>query len=139
MLTPFTHDWRPGDRVVSIAVRESVADTGLGTIQRVLLTKAIILWDDGEQSEERLKDLIIAGFNESKLVKKSDEHIFGHRGQKEWWSGHSNLEEDMSSELALNDRLIINSMMISGIPLTIDKAKGLKWGSFINEGFAQGS
>ncbi len=139
MLTPFTHDWRPGDRVVSIAVRESVADTGLGTIQRVLLNKAIILWDDGEQSEERLKDLIVAGFNESKLVKKSDEHIFGHRGQKEWWSGHSNLEEDMSSELAMNDRLIINSMMISGIPLSIDKAKGLKWGSFINEGFAQGS
>ena len=27
--TPFTHDWRPGDRIVSIAVRESVADTGL--------------------------------------------------------------------------------------------------------------
>jgi len=72
MLTPFTHDWRPGDRVVSIAVRESVADTGLGTIQRVLLDRAIVLWDDGEQSEERLKDLIIAGFNEAKLVKKSD-------------------------------------------------------------------
>jgi len=83
MLTPFTHDWRPGDRVVSIAVRESVADTGLGTIQRVLLDRAIVLWDDGEQSEERLKDLIIAGFNEAKLVKKSDTHIFGHRGQKE--------------------------------------------------------
>tara|TARA_Y100000996_G_scaffold404296_1_gene378242 strand:- start:1180 stop:1599 length:420 start_codon:yes stop_codon:yes gene_type:complete len=139
MPDPFTHDWRPGDRIVSIAVRESVADTGLGTIQRVLLDKAVILWDDGEQSEERLKDLIIAGYNESKLVKKSDEHIFGHRGQEEWWTGHSNLQEDISSELALNDRLIINSMLISGIPLSIDKAKGLKWGNFINEGFAQGS
>ena len=138
MLSPFTHDWRPGDRVVSIAVRESVADTGLGTIQRVLLERAIVLWDDGEQSEERLKDLIIAGFNESKIVKKADS-IFGHRGQKEWWTGHSNLEEDISSELAMNDRLIINSMFISGIPLSIATAKGLKWGSFINEGFAQGS
>ena len=68
MLAPFTHDWRPGDRVVSIAVRESVAETGLGTIQRVLLDRAIILWDDGEQSEERLQDLIIAGFNPSKIV-----------------------------------------------------------------------
>ncbi len=137
MPDPFTHDWRPGDRIVSIAVRESVADTGLGTIQRVLLDKAVVLWDDGEQSEERLKDLIIAGFDESKLVKHADN--FGHRGQDEWWTGHSNLEEDISSELALNDRLIINSMLISGIPLTIDKAQGLKWGNFINEGFAQGS
>ena len=137
MPDPFTHDWRPGDRIVSIAVRESVADTGLGTIQRVLLDKAVVLWDDGEQSEERLKDLIIAGFDESKLVKHADN--FGHRGQDELWTGHSNLEEDISSELALNDRLIINSMLISGIPLTIDKAKGLKWGNFINEGFAQGS
>ena len=125
--------------MVSIAVRESVADTGLGTIQRVLLDRAVVLWDDGEQSEERLKDLIIAGFNEEKIVKKTEEHIFGHRGQKEWWSGYSHLKEDISSELAMNDRLIINSMLISGIPLSIDKAKGLKWGSFINEGFAQGS
>ncbi len=139
MLAPFTHDWRPGDRVVSIAVRESVADTGLGTIQRVLLDRAIVLWDDGEQSEERLKDLIIAGFNESKIVGFSAEDQFGHRGQKEWWTGTSNLVEDISSEIALSDRLIINNMMISGIPLSIDKAKGLKWGSFINEGFAQGS
>ena len=70
-MTPFTHDWRPGDRVASIAVREAVADTGLGTVQRVLLERAIVLWDDGEQSEERLKDLIIAGFDSSKIVKKS--------------------------------------------------------------------
>ena len=137
MLTPFTHDWRPGDRVVSIAVRQSVADTGLGTIQRVLLDKAVVLWDDGEQSEERLKDLIIAGFNEEKIVKHADQ--FGHRGQEDWWSGHPNLEEDISSELALNERLIINKMLISGIPLDIDSAEGLKWGNFINEGFIQGS
>jgi len=139
MLAPFTHDWRPGDRVVSIAVRESVADTGLGTIQRVLLDRTIVLWDDGEQSEERLKDLIIAGFDSSKIVGFSAEDQFGHRGQKEWWTGTTNLVEDISSEIALSDRLIINNMMISGIPLSIDKAKGLKWGSFINEGFAQGS
>ena len=138
MLAPFTHDWRPGDRVVSIAVRESVADTGLGTIQRVLLDRAIILWDDGEQSEERLKDLIIGGFDSSKNVFATEDQ-FGHRGQKEWWTGTTNLVEDVSSEIALSDRLIINTMMISGIPLSIDKAKGLKWGSFINEGFAQGS
>ncbi len=138
MLAPFTHDWRPGDRVVSIAVRESVADTGLGTIQRVLLDRAIILWDDGEQSEERLKDLIIGGFDSSKIVFATEDQ-FGHRGQKEWWTGTTNLVEDVSSEIALSDRLIINTMMISGIPLSIDKAKGLKWGSFINEGFAQGS
>jgi hypothetical protein len=137
MLAPFTHDWRPGDRVVSIAVRESVAETGLGTIQRVLLDRAIVLWDDGEQSEERLQDLIIAGFNEEKIVKHADQ--FGHRGQTHWFTGHSNLNEDVSSELALNERLIINKMMISGIPITIDSVKGLKWGSFINEGFAQGS
>jgi|TARA_Y100000310_G_scaffold92011_1_gene89560 hypothetical protein len=138
MLPPFTHDWRPGDRVVSIAVRESVADTGLGTIQRVLLDRAIILWDDGEQSEERLKDLIIAGFNEEKIVFSADQ--FGHRGQKEWWTGSSVKDvQDISSEIAINERLIINNMMISGIPLSIDRVKGLKWGSFINENFKQGS
>ncbi len=137
MLVPFTHDWRPGDRIVSIAARESVADTGLGTIQRVLLDKAVILWDDGEQSEERLQDLIIAGFNESKIVKDSEQ--YGHRGGSDWWSGFSNLEEDTSSELAINERLIINNMLISGIPLSIDRVSGLNWGNFINEGFAQGS
>ena len=142
MLTPFTHDWRPGDRVVSIAVRESVADTGLGTIQRVLLDRAIVLWDDGEQSEERLKDLIIAGYNESKIVKKTD--TYGHQSKdldfnKNWWGGTINLQEDISSELALSDRLVVNQMLISGVPLTIDNAKGLRWGNFINEGFAQGS
>lgn len=137
MLTPFTHDWRPGDRVVSIAVRESVADTGLGTIQRVLLDKAIVLWDDSEQSEERLKDLIIAGFNKNKIVKKSEQ--FGHRGQDEWFTANKNLKEDISSEIALNERLIINNMLISGLPLSISQFPGIKWGSFINEGFKQGS
>ncbi len=142
-MTPFTHDWRPGDRVVSIAVRESVADTGLGTIQRVLLERAIILWDDGEQSEERLKDLIIAGYDSSKIVSKKAE-IFGHQSKDldlkdNWWGGSINLEEDISSELALQDRMVVNQMLISGVPLSIDNVKGLKWGNFINEGFAQGS
>jgi len=139
MLAPFTHDWRPGDRVVSIAVRQSVAETGLGTIQRVLLDRAILLWDDGEQSEERLQDLIIAGYDKSKIVGYSAEDQFGHRGQKDWWTAHPNVKEDISSELASQERLIINKMLITGIPLDIDKVQGLKWGSFINEGFAQGS
>jgi|TARA_R110001606_G_scaffold389857_1_gene556323 hypothetical protein len=137
MLPPFTHDWRPGDRVASIAVRQSVAQTGLGTIQRVLLDRSIILWDDGEQSEERLQDLIIAGFDKSKVIKAAD--TFGQRGGESWWTGHFNLREDTTSEVAINERLIINQMLISGIPLDIDNVKGLKWGSFINEGFTQGS
>tara|TARA_R100000005_G_C4970865_1_gene183934 strand:+ start:915 stop:1328 length:414 start_codon:yes stop_codon:yes gene_type:complete len=137
MLVPFTHDWRPGDRVASIAARESIAETGLGTIQRILLDRAIVLWDDGEQSEERLQDLIIAGFNESKIVKNAE--VFGQRGVSDWWQGTSNIQEDTSSELAINERLIINNMLISGIPLSIDNVSGLRWGNFINEGFAQGS
>ena len=141
-MTPFTHDWRPGDRVASIAVREAVADTGLGTVQRVLLERAIILWDDGEQSEERLKDLIIAGFDSSKIVKKAE--TFGHQDMDldftdNWWGDAINLEEDISSELAINERIVVNQMLISGVPLDIDNLKGLKWGNFINEGFAQGS
>ena len=141
-MTPFTHDWRPVDRIASIAVRESVAETGLGTIQRVVLDKAIVLWDDGEQSEERLQDLIIAGYDSSKIIKKAD--TFGHQDMDlnfddNWWGGAINLEEDISSELALNDRLVVNQMLISGVPLSIDNIKGLKWGNYINEGFTQGS
>ena len=141
-MTPFTHDWRPGDRIASIAVRESVAETGLGTIQRVILDKAIVLWDDGEQSEERLQDLIIAGYDSSKIIKKAD--TFGHQDMDlnfddNWWGGAINLEEDISSELAINERLVVNQMLISGVPLSIDNIKGLKWGNYINEGFTQGS
>ena len=140
-MTPFTHDWRPGDRIASIAVRESVAETGLGTIQRVVLEKAIVLWDDGEQSEERLQDLIVAGYDKSKIVKEAE---YGQQGSKitldnNWWGTSINLEEDISSELALNDRLVVNQALISGVPLSIDNIKGLKWGNFINEGFTQGS
>ena len=140
-MTPFTHDWRPGDRIASIAVRESVAETGLGTIQRVMLDKAIVLWDDGEQSEERLQDLIVAGYDSSKIVKEAE---YGQQGSKitldnNWWGTSINLEEDISSELALNDRLVVNQALISGVPLSIDNIKGLKWGNFINEGFTQGS
>jgi hypothetical protein len=135
MLPPFTHDWRPGDRVASIAVRQSVAETGLGTIQRVLLERAIVLWDDGEHSEERLQDLIIAGYDGSKVIKSAE--TFGQRGGETWWTGHFSLVEDPSSQVAINERIKINQMLITGIPLDIDK--GLNWGSFINEGFAQGS
>tara|TARA_R110000851_G_scaffold3604_2_gene14782 strand:- start:1689 stop:2096 length:408 start_codon:yes stop_codon:yes gene_type:complete len=135
MLPPFTHDWRPGDRVASIAVRQSVAETGLGTIQRVLLERAIVLWDDGEHSEERLQDLIIAGYDGSKVIKSAE--TFGQRGGETWWTGHFSLVEDPSSQVAINERIKINQMLITGLPLDIDK--GLNWGSFINEGFAQGS
>lgn len=135
----FTHDWRPGDRVVSIAVSQSVAETGLGTIQRVLLDRAILLWDDGEQSEERLQDLIIAGFNSSKIVGFSAEDQFGHRSQKEWWTGSPIIAEDITSEIAISERLVVSNMMISGLPLSIDTMEGIAWGSFINENFKQGS
>ena len=136
-MTPFTHDWRPGDRIASIAVRQSVAETGLGTIQRVLLDRAIVLWDDGEHSEERLQDLIIAGYDGSKVIKSAE--TFGQRGGETWWTGHFSLVEDPSSQVAINERIKINQMLITGIPLDIDNVKGLNWGSFINEGFAQGS
>ena len=55
--------------------------------------------------------------------------IFGHRGQKDWWTGSSvNVTEDISSELALNERLIINNMMISGLPLSIDRYERYRMG-----------
>jgi hypothetical protein len=135
MLPLFTHDWRPGDRIASIAVRQSVAETGLGTIQRVLLDRAIILWDDGEHSEERLQDLIIAGYDGSKVIKSAD--TFGQRGGESWWTGHFSIIEDPSSEIAINERIKVNQMLITGLPLSIEQ--GINWGSFINEGFAQGS
>jgi hypothetical protein len=136
MLPNFTHDWRPGDRVASIAVRQSVAETGLGTIQRVLLDRAIILWDDGEHSEERLQDLIIAGHDSSKVLRAD---TFGQRGGESWWTGHFSLIEDPSSQIATNERIKVNQMLITGIPLDIENVSLLNWGSFINEGFAQGS
>ena len=65
---PSVHDWRPGDRIASIAVKEPTAKTGLGTVQRVVLDKAIVVWDDGKQSQERLQDLIYGGNDSSKII-----------------------------------------------------------------------
>jgi len=110
-MLPIIHDWRVGDRVASIAVRESVGKTGLGTIQRILLTKAIVVWDDGLQSEERLQDLILAGFNSSKVLESETLTILGN----------------ITSELNLpKERTAINKSLILGIPLKIED--GIQWG-----------
>ena len=105
------HDWRVGDRVASIAVRESVGTTGLGTIQRILLTKAIIVWDDGLQSEERLKDLILAGFNSSKVLESETLTMLG------------NITNELGNP---KERTAINKSLILGIPLKIED--GIQWG-----------
>jgi|TARA_B110000444_G_C18765696_1_gene559869 hypothetical protein len=105
------HDWRVGDRVASIAVRESVGKTGLGTIQRILLEKAVIVWDDGYQSEERLKDLILAGFNSSKVL------------ESETLSMTGNITTELKNP---KERTNVNAKLISGLPLTLED--GIEWG-----------
>lgn len=113
-MLPMTHDWRVGDRVASIAVRESISKTGLGTIQRILLTKAIIVWDDGMQSEERLQDLILAGFNEKKVLESEITTMMG------------NITNE-NTIIATKERTDINKKLISGLP--IDLEDGISWGS----------
>lgn len=113
-MQPITHDWRVGDRVASIAVRESVGKTGLGTIQRILLTKAIVVWDDGMQSEERLQDLILAGFNSAKVLESETVSMLGNI------TNEGNLT-------AIKERAEINRKLISGLPLTLED--GISWGS----------
>ncbi len=113
-MQPITHDWRVGDRVASIAVRESVGKTGLGTIQRILLTKAIVVWDDGMQSEERLQDLILAGFNSAKVLESETVSMLGNI------TNEGNLT-------ASKERAEINRKLISGLPLTLED--GISWGS----------
>ena len=65
------HDWRPGDRVVSIARNSPSSPIGIGILQRTILDKAIILWEDGMQTTERLDDLIFAGFDTDKDIKNA--------------------------------------------------------------------
>jgi|DEB0MinimDraft_6_1074348.scaffolds.fasta_scaffold06236_3 hypothetical protein len=113
-MLPMTHDWRVGDRVASIAVRESISKTGLGTIQRILLTKAIVVWDDGMQSEERLQDLILAGFNSAKVLESETVSMLGNI------TDEGNLK-------ASKERTEINKKLISGLP--IDLEDGISWGS----------
>lgn len=105
----FTHDWRIGDRVSSIAVRESVAKTGLGTIQKIILDKALIVWDDGYQSEEYLKHLILAGFDESKVLSAE-------------FTG--NITDSLNP---LQERTAVNAILLSGLPLTLTNT-GVLWG-----------
>jgi hypothetical protein len=139
MPMPVIHDWRPGDRVASIAVREPLAETGLGTIQRVILDKAVVLWDDGEQSLERLPDLIIGGFDKSKIVFDLEEQ-FGQQ-TSDWFGGKVigiGQSDDLKDAVAIEERIAVSTAMITGIPLTLENT-GLKWGSFINENFKQGS
>ena len=85
------HDWRPGDRVVSIARNTPTSPIGVGILQRTILDKAIILWDDGSQTTERLIDLIFAGFDTNKDIKDA-ESVFG-QSQGSWWGDDIILSE----------------------------------------------
>lgn len=98
---PSVHDWRPGDRIASIAVSEPVSKTGLGTVQRVILDKAIVVWDDGKQSVERLQDLIYGGNDPSKIVLKGE-----------------SVEQQIREELkSTSERVAVNRTLIAGFPI----------------------
>lgn len=101
MAKPPVHDWRPGDRIASIAVREPTFKTGLGTIQKIILDKAIVVWDDGKQSEERLQDLIYGGHDPSKILLKSE-------------SVEAQIREELTST---SERVAVNRALIAGFPL----------------------
>tara|TARA_R110000824_G_scaffold154469_2_gene326575 strand:+ start:641 stop:1015 length:375 start_codon:yes stop_codon:yes gene_type:complete len=91
MVSMPVHDWRPGDRVVSIARNTPTSPIGVGILQRTILDKAIILWDDGSQTTERLIDLIFAGFDTNKDIKDA-ESVFG-QSQGSWWGDDIILSE----------------------------------------------
>ena len=98
---PSVHDWRPGDRIASIAVKEPTAKTGLGTVQRVILDKAIVVWDDGKQSQERLQDLIYGGNDSSKIVLDAE-----------------SVEQQIRDELkSTSERVAVNRTLIAGFPI----------------------
>ena len=113
MGSEFLHDWRPGDRIASIAVSEPTAETGLGTIQRVILDRVIVVWDDGKQSTERIQDLIYGGYDKDKIILKSES----------WWG-----EEKTDVEFAHIQSLNVNRSLIAGFPLDIT-GTGINWGS----------
>ena len=121
---PSTHDWRPGDRIASIAVNEPTYKTGLGTIQRIILNKAVVVWDDGKQSVERLQDLIYGGYDKSKVILKSEWYGDGYDGL--YLS--TNLQKQISDDFSKNtERIAVNRVLISGLPL--DNIGNLvKWG-----------
>ena len=133
------HDWRPGDRVASIAVSAAIHRTGLGTIQRVILDKAIVVWDDGKQSTERLMDLILAGHDPEKVILKAETVFnagaFG-QSQGDWWGDDiilSDIELELiqanneRNTLAQKERIAINKALITGLPLSTDT--GIRWRS----------
>ena len=95
------HDWRIGDRVSSIAVRESVGVTGLANIQKIMLDKAIVFWDDGTYSEEYLDHLILAGFDESKVFSAE-------------YTGNITTSLDPYKE-----SVSLSKLMASGLPLSL--------------------
>jgi hypothetical protein len=124
-LPPQTHDWRPGDRIASIAVSEPTAKTGLGTIQRVILDKVIVVWDDGKQSTERIQDLIYGGYDKDKIILKSES----------WWGEEktdvefAHIQSQIKTELsAAKERVNVNRSLIAGFPLDIT-GTGINWGS----------
>ena len=116
------HDWRPGDRVVSIARNSPSSPIGIGILQRTILDKAIILWDDGSQTTERLIDLIFAGFDTDTDVKKADS-VFG-QSQGSWWGDdvilsetnltliNAKLQREMEEQ---REQVAINRSLLSGV------------------------
>ena len=126
-LTPISHDWRPGDRIASIAVSDPTSKMGLGTIQRIILDKAIVVWDDDMQSIERIKDLIYGGYDKSKIILKADS----------WWDESkvstdiefAHIQSRIKNELsAAKERVNVNRSLIAGFPLDI-VGTGFNWGS----------
>jgi hypothetical protein len=120
MVSMPVHDWRPGDRVVSIARNSPSSPIGIGILQRTILDKAIILWDDGSQTTERLIDLIFAGFDTD--IKNADS-AFG-QSQGSWWGDDIILSETnlplINAKLQREieeqqEQVAINRSLLSGV------------------------
>jgi len=126
-LPPQVHDWQPGDRIASIAVSEPTAKTGLGTVQRVIMDRVIVVWDDGKQSVERIQDLIYGGYDKSKIILKAES----------WWDEGkitanvelSHIDSQIKTEIsAAKERIKVNRNLIAGFPLDV-VGTGINWGS----------
>ena len=93
-------------------------------IQRIILNKAVVVWDDRKQSVERLQDLIYGGYDESKVILKSEWYGDGYDGL--YLS--TNLQKQISDDFSKNtERIAVNRFLISGLPL--DNIGNLvKWG-----------
>jgi len=122
MVSMPVHDWRPGDRVVSIARNSPSSPIGIGILQRTILDKAIILWDDGSQTTERLIDLIFAGFDTDTDIKNADS-VFG-QSQGSWWGDdvilsktnltliNAKLQREIEEQ---QEQVAINRSLLSGV------------------------